>query len=297
MSTARMVRPAAGPAVRVKRLGRAAVDGVGLVTAGWRVAPTFLVVGTQRGGTTSLHRALSAHPAVLPPVAHKGVHFFDVAYPRGRDWYLAHFPLRRTAARAAARAGAGRAEVFESSPYYMFHPAGPRRIADTLPGVRAIVVLRDPAVRAHSQFAHERARGFEPAETFEEALALEPERTAGEEERLLADPGYVSHAHQHLAYVARSTYGPQLDRLAACLGGDRLLVLDHQDLVDAPDDVVARVQDFLGLVPHPAVSLGHHNARSRGELDRATRALVEDRLGDSDRIVARHLGVTPSWRR
>src|SRR5919202_433479 len=49
---------------------------------------------------------------------------------------------------------------------------------------------RDRVVRAFSQYQQEYARGFEDAETFEEALELEVGRLDGERERMLADPGY-----------------------------------------------------------------------------------------------------------
>lgn len=58
--------------------------------------PDFLMVGTQRGGTTSLFRALAAHPAVVQPNFHKGVHFFDVNYPRGLGWYRGTSPSGRS---------------------------------------------------------------------------------------------------------------------------------------------------------------------------------------------------------
>src|ERR1700678_2261541 len=71
-----------------------------------RMLPAFLIVGSQRCGTTSMYRALSWHPAVLKAVLHKGVHYFDMNYDAGPSWYRAHFPLKASA-RRAARAAAG----------------------------------------------------------------------------------------------------------------------------------------------------------------------------------------------
>jgi len=259
--------------------------------------PTFLIVGTQRGGTTSLHRALAAHPGVTPPMAHKGVHYFDVDYGKGEAWYRAHWPLRRTAWRAARAAGMDRVEVFESSPYYMFHPAVAARIAADLPGARVIAVLRDPVERAYSQYVHEKARGYETAETFELALELESERLAGEEERLLREPTYVSHAHQHLGYLARSSYGVQLQRLAGSLGRDQVLVLDNGDLAERPEETIERVLGFLALPPAPGLRVGHHNARPRDDMDPHLRAELVRRMADSNAIVADFLAAEPSWLR
>ena len=44
----------------------------------------------------------------------------------------------------------------------MYHPHAAARIARDLPGVKLIVLVRDPVERAYSQHAHELARGFEP---------------------------------------------------------------------------------------------------------------------------------------
>lgn len=286
-------RPDDSATTVVKRLLRPGVTAAGTATGRWRVLPQFLVVGAQRCGTTSLHRALAAHPQVATPMAHKGVHYFDTAFTHSLDWYRGHFPTRA----ALRRRGPGPFLAFESSPYYMFHPAVPDRIAATLPDVRAVAVLRDPVERAYSQYAHELARGFEDLPTFEEALEREPERLRGEEERLLEDPGYTSPAHQHQGYAARSEYGVQLERLHAALGEDRVLVLDFEDLAGDPGAALPAVQEFLGLTPHPAVTMGHHNPRPRSRLAPSTAAALRERLAGSDEVVARYLGKEPSWRR
>ncbi len=114
--------------------------------------PSFLICGGQRCGTTSLYRALAAHPVGLKAVLHKGVHYFDIGYDRGMGWYRGHFPLQRSADRVSERYGVP-AQTFESSPYYMYHPQAAARIAVDLPDARLIVLVRDPVERAYSQHA------------------------------------------------------------------------------------------------------------------------------------------------
>src|SRR5690606_26180800 len=172
--------------------------------------PSFLIVGGQRCGTTSMYRALAQHPAILKAVLHKGVHYFDTGYHHDLAWYRAHFPLRRTARAVAARTGL-QPMTFESSPYYLYHPLAAERIAADLPDVKLIVLVRDPVERAYSHHAHEVARGFEPVTDFAAALELEPMRLAGAEERLLA--GGYSRSHQHHAYLSRGRYVGHLTRL------------------------------------------------------------------------------------
>lgn len=267
----------------------------GRATAPLRATPSLLICGAQRCGTTSMYQALRQHPALLRPVARKGVHYFDdVAYRNGLDWYRAHFPLRAEVARAARHARE-RAIVFESSPYYLFHPAAPQRIAQTLPGVRALVLLRDPVERAYSAYTHEYRRGYEP-ETFERALELEDERLAGEEERLLADPGYASHAHRHQAYLHRGAFVDQLERLTGALGRDGVLVVDADDFFTEPEPVWEDVSRFLDLSPFRP-HFEQHNARPRSAMPDELRARLRRGFDDADARLETWWGRTPSWRR
>ncbi|GFJ89659.1 sulfotransferase domain-containing protein [Phytohabitans rumicis] len=230
----------------VKRIVHFGSRSYGRITAPARMLPSFLICGGQRCGTTSLYRALSAHPVVLKAVLHKGVHYFDTSYHRGMAWYRGHFPLQRTAMKVEQRYGVP-AQTFESSPYYMYHPHAVARIARDLPTVRLVVLVRDPVERAYSHHAHELARGFESEPSFAKVLALEPDRLRGQEERLLADPTYYSFAHQHHAYRARGEYARYLAEMAQRVGRERILVVESERFFTDPSSVYAEVLDFLDL--------------------------------------------------
>jgi hypothetical protein len=264
---------------------RALADITGQATRGARALPTFLIAGAQRCGTTSLFKALTQHPQVRGPVLRKGVHFFDTNYTRGLDWYRGHFPMRTPEGAA----------VGESSPYYLFHPLAAERISRDLPGVRVVVLLRDPVERAYSAHSHETARGFE-TEPFSRALALEEERLAGEEERLLTDPTAYSHSHQHQAYLARGRYVDQLLRMEKHLGRDRLHVVESEAFFADPEPVFAGIERFLGLPHHPGVRFERHNARRRGAMSRKLRARLDAHFAEPDQRLADWLGRTPVWR-
>jgi hypothetical protein len=260
---------------------------VGQVTAGARMRPSFLILGAQRCGTTSLYRALAAHPQVAPASLHKGVHYFDVAYNRGLSWYLGHFALR--AGRAGRIAG-------EASPYYLFHPAAAHRIADDLPKVKLIVLLRDPVERAYSHHAHEVARGFEELR-FEAAVDLEQERLAGEEERIAADDAAVSFSHQHHSYLARGHYADQLVRFGRRFAGDRLLVLESAEFFARPDLTYDTVVHFLGLAPWRPRRFVQHNAHARPAMAATTRTRLEAHFRPLDERLSDVIGWKPSWLR
>jgi hypothetical protein len=279
----------------IQRAARTVTRRFGQLTAGARMTPAFLIVGAQRCGTTSMYKTLSANPAILPAVLHKGVHYFDTGYDHGFGWYRGHFPLEATA-RRVERASGVRPVTGESSPYYMFHPLAGDRINADLPGVRLLVLLRDPVERAYSAHAHELARGFE-TEPFERAIDLEESRIAGEEAKLIADPAYRSHHHQHNAYVARGRYVDQLERLDKTFGRDRIHVVDSGDLFTDPDPVFDGICSFLGLPPWRPSQFGKHNARPRTTMPAELRERLSAQLAPADERLAAWLGRTPSWRR
>jgi hypothetical protein len=186
--------------------------------------------------------------------------------------------------------------TFESSPYYMFHPLAGERITRDLPGVKLLVLVRDPVERAYSAHAHESARGFE-TEPFERALELEDERLDGEAERITADPTYVSLSHQHHAYRERGKYADQLSRLARLVGTDRIHVVDSGDWFERPEPVYDALLEFLGLPHRGYPGFDRHNARPRAPMPPAMRTALDRYFVPYDKRLADWLGHPPSWRR
>jgi hypothetical protein len=211
------------------------------LTAPLRGLPSALLIGTQKGGTTSLFGYLAQHPDVSPPLT-KEVHYFDFNYVRGINWYRGRFPFDRSLRRGAM--------TLDASPYYMVHPLVPERAAQLLPRVKVIVLLRHPVDRALSHFQHE-VRGGRESLSFAEALEREPERLAGEEERLRSDPTYYSYNHHRYSYLRRGLYVEQLRRWARHFPRSQMLLLQSERLFADPAETTAKVHQFLGLRPHP----------------------------------------------
>ena len=265
---------------------KAAFVGARMVNAGSRPLPDFLIIGAQRCGTTSLYRYLEKHPQVIGAAPSKGVHYFDVHHERSLRWYRAHFPTRRRRDRAGGRAVTG-----EASPYYVFHPHGPDRVRAAVPNVRLILMLRDPVIRAFSQYQQEYARGFEDAETFEQALELEPGRLAGERERMLADPGYDSHAMQHYAYVARGEYATSSKRGAPGSTPTSSWSSRPRSSSADPETAYRGVLDFLGLRRSgAAAAFKAHNARPAGGMAPETRTRLAEHFAEPNRRLEELLG-------
>ena len=212
-------------------------------TALARIAPSFVVIGAQRSGSTTLYGHLATHPCILPPLR-KEVHYFDFQYAKGRAWYLAHFPgIHKRIA------GNRRAITFEASPYYMVHPLAPERIRAFNPDMKLIAILRHPVDRALSHYHHEAHRGVETL-TFEDAIAAEPERLSGAEWLLKQAPHYYSHAHHHFSYLDRGRYAHYLEPWLDRFPREHLLVIRSEDLFRDPEPVMNRVFGFLSLPSH-----------------------------------------------
>ncbi len=281
------------PRILMERAVKFASREVGRVSAPWRMTPSLIIAGAQRCGTTSMYKDLTQHPAILPAVLHKGIHYFDTGYAHNRSWYVAHFPLRSTAARIKKTIGIAPI-TGESSPYYLYHPLSASRIAADLPDARLLVLVRDPVERAYSAHTHETARRYE-TEPFERALELEPERIAGEAERLIADPSYYSFEHQHHSYLARGRYAEQLERLAAAVGRERIHVVDSGRFFAEPEEVYDDIIAFLQLPAWRRPTFAQHNSRPRTDMAPQLRQQLQEYFRPYDEKLTDWLGQPPSW--
>lgn len=274
--------------------GRDLAVGVGRISAALRSEPDFLLVGAQRSGTTSLFRALMSHPNILRANVHKGVNYFDISYHRGPAWYRGHFPLRATTRRAAAP-GQARARVFEASGYYMFHPHAPARIAQDLPGVKIVALVRDPVERAFSAYKHEKARGFE-SESLARALELEDSRIEPELQRMLEDPTYQSDVYRHQAYRRRGHYAEQLSRFNELLGQASVHVMQSELFFSEPEREFAALLDFLGLPLVLPERFERYNPRPSAPLDPDVARRLREHFTPHDEALEHLLGFRPAWR-
>lgn len=263
----------------------------GVATAGSRVLPDFLVIGAKRGGSTSLYRNLARTPGVLPlfPVREqvKGTYYFDVEFGRGERWYRSHFP---TAAQRVDGTVAG-----EASPYYLSHPWAPARAGALVPDARVVALLRDPVERAHSHYKERVKQGIETRPTFEAALEAEDARLAGEVERMLDDPGYVSWNHLNFGYLAQSDYVTGVRRWLEHFPRERVLVLPSEDFYAAEGETIDRVRAHLGLPPVGLGTAEHFNDTGSSSVDPALEADLRSRFAPGIAELVSLTRLTAPW--
>lgn len=182
--------------------------------------PTYIIAGAMRCGTTALNSYLRAHPDIAVSSS-KEVHFFDSNWERGLDWYLEQFPDSDDAL-----------AVGEATPNYMFRPHALDRLAATLPDVKLVVMLRNPADRAYSHYWHDRTRGKTDGE-FGDVVARE---LAGE------DIGPA-------AYIDRGRYRWQIEEILKRFPAAALHVQAFEDMKSDPGRVYGEICGFIGVDP------------------------------------------------
>jgi hypothetical protein len=184
--------------------------------------PTFLIIGAAKSGTTSLALYLEAHPEVYV-ASRKEVRFFDRHWAEGVPWYEEHF-----------RAAGDARVVGEGSPSYFHDPQVPARVAETLPDVRLVALLRDPVARALSAYHFAVGLGREQRDL----------QTALEDELAGRDSGsFVPR------YLETGRYAEHLERWHRLVPPERLHVELFEELRDSPGPVFSRICAFLGVDP------------------------------------------------
>ena len=237
--------------------------------------PHFLVIGTQKGGTTSLHKLLSLHPDIFLPEC-KEVQYFSLHADKPISWYAKQFNV--------AKPGQLRGDI---SPYYMFHPEAPRRIKQLLPKVRLIALLRDPVERTLSQYFHAHRHGFEELE-LHAALAAEPARLASGD----------TYSLQKHSYLSRSCYLEQLDRYEALFAKRQILVLRSESLFNKTEAIWERIQRFLHIqdrplpMPLPRANAGQGEANN---IDHSVQDELRRKLASTAEGVQTRYGFGWGW--
>jgi hypothetical protein len=252
--------------------------------------PNLFVVGAAKSGTTSLWKALRAHPQVFM-TRMKEPHYFSQVVPSPQ--WASRFPVVRSASEYRRLFADAKDERYrgEASTSYLWSSAAADRIAQVQPDARIIAVLRDPIERAYSHYWNDVREGLEK-QPFEAAVRAELSRQhIGQwgRDSLYIDVG--RYFRQVTAYVDRFE--------------DRVLVLSYSDLVSDPNGALTRTWQFLGLPPTAGKQeLARENPAqvARGRLSHAVlgshrlRLLGRSVLPRRGRQLAREMLLKPTTR-
>lgn len=223
----------------------------------------------------------------------KEMSFFDNQFHRGLRWYRAHFP--RDAEFGTDLESRTPKLTGESTAYYLFHPRAAARISQTIPDVKLVVLLRNPVDRAYSHYQLNLRRGNESL-SFEDAIAVESERLAGETEKLRSDDRYSSFAHEKYSYLGRGRYAEQLAVWRRYFGPEQLLVIESGQFFANTGAEFDRVQDFLGLPGWQPAKFGNRfPGRYFDKMSRAMREQLTNYFAPHNERLYQMLGRRFDW--
>jgi hypothetical protein len=147
------------------------------------------------------------------------------------------------------------------------------RLRVDCPGVKCIVMLRDPAKRAYSAYHYAKLQGLE-TEPFDEALALEPKRLSDDVEYW-----------QSALYLRNSTYADKIQTAYEILGRDNVLVIFNEDYKNNPRNELTKIESFIGhslFESDQALDLKKYNSASVAKytwLSRLTNKIFKSKSG------------------
>ncbi|XP_014054613.2 heparan sulfate glucosamine 3-O-sulfotransferase 1 [Salmo salar] len=185
--------------------------------------PRIIIIGVRKGGTRALIEMLSLHSAVA--AADNEVHFFDWEshFQKGIPWYLSQMPFALPDQLTV-----------EKTPAYFTSSKVPERIHDMNPGIKLLLILRDPTERVLSDYTQvfynrlQKHKRYQPIES------------------LLVKDGEINLGYKALN---RSLYHLHLQNWLRYFPLESIHVVDGDKLIRDPFPEMKRVERFLNLEP------------------------------------------------
>lgn len=191
----------------------------------------FLGIGAQKAGTTWLYEQLKHHP--------------QLAFPLGKEAHFWNHPHDTTAtARYLRQFAASAASAGEITPAYaMLPPDTIQAIHACNPRLRLIYLIRNPIERAWSSalMALQRAEM-----TLDEA----------------SDQWFIDHFHS-AGSRRRGDYQTCLQTWRAVFAAEQLLVLRFEQIAAAPESLLNRCFQHLGVAEQEPEWLRRHGCRAK----------------------------------
>jgi hypothetical protein len=195
--------------------------------------PDFIIGGAMKSGTSTIHRVLNKHPKVFIPK--KEIGFFDIDnifehsdynfHTQNKwitqsmdkdpklmwDWYQEKFKGNESLIKG------------EDSTTYLASKIAAERIGLQKKDIKLIFLLRQPSLRAFSNYYHLLRTG-RATHSFEDTIRFNPS-----------------------SVLYRSLYKEQIERFYECIPKSRIKIIVFEDLIADQESVIKELCDFLDL--------------------------------------------------
>lgn len=262
-----------------------------LSTSLFRMLPEFVIAGEAKCGTTSLYRYILEHPDVLPCDRKEPKTFIE--HRQSLFYCRSHYPLLLQ--KYLAGAVSGRLPITgEATAEYLSSPNVPRDIATVLPGIKVIIMLRNPVERAYSDYCMFSNRG-RAQYSFEDIVSRSIE--------WLCDPSLndlveaALHLERfYLRFVARGIYIRNVERWMNWFPEEQILILKSEEFFQNTYEVINQVFEFLGLDPF---TIPRTDIKRKGEyltnMSEETRRKLDEFYAPYNEKLYQLLGVNMGW--
>jgi hypothetical protein len=175
----------------------------------------FLGIGAQKAGTTWLYTHLSQHEKIDFP-AGKEVHFWDLHYDRGVEWYCSLFVENGDKKHGEITPAYGHISVERISEIHHLNPS-----------LRIIYMIRNPMERAWSSAL----------------MALERSEMAFEE---ASDQWFIDH-FRSAGSLARGDYESCIKRWCSVFDREQILIERYESISESPRKVLKCCCAHIGV--------------------------------------------------
>jgi hypothetical protein len=195
--------------------------------------PEAIIIGAKKCGTRALIKFIGAHVNVS--AANAETHYFDRFYHLGLNWYKSQMPYSNQ----------HQIITIEKTPKYLQDKQVPERVFNLNPKMKLIVVLRNPVVRAVSEYVQSQTNklklnnksnlnnnNLNDSIQFQKMLYLNNnKKTINTKWPIIKNGMYYNAIKQWLTYFPI----------------EQFLFVNGEQLIREPSVVLDKVQDFLNL--------------------------------------------------
>lgn len=229
-------------------------------TAFARKKPSFIVAGVKKGGSTSLYNYLVKHPSI-DSILQKEVHYFDIYFDKGKNWYLGNFPLKFLNSNI----------VGEATPTYLYAKESIDRIYQFNKDFKIIFLLRNPILRSYSEFKYGVKLGLrDENESFNKRILTEINWLNDNINSLYESNESFDLVRQKCHCIGSSLYNIWIKEWLKVFPKEQVKIVISENLFKNTQEELDEIFEFLGVDDFKLKNLKPHNINSYKDLDEET---------------------------
>ena len=252
-----------------------------------RIAPNYVMTGPIKNGSSDLATHLLLHPDVMHPLAK------EINSLRDRDWRVYYPTVREKQLRESGGEHTVRCGYLEP---FLNNMKLMEKLYRLNPDSKIIITLRDPVVRAYSQWKWEIFLGGE-------GLTKNPTFASFDafvQRAIELFPSCVMESACGFPVLQTGIYHQAVEQWTRRFGEDNVLILDSADYFRDRRPTLDRIQRFLDLpvvdIPEYSKKANENPVRLPPPGDRANAMLAEFYAPWNERLF-RQIGVEFDWRK